>query len=253
MTAIVPYRVPAGARGKFGLAVILLRTLALLPALHAQQPGQAVPSTSPLPSIPTYSFSFERDGLPVPTYIVVIARDGSGRYAGTEVTLPARASDPAPAPQPFGREFNVTPATAGKIAELAHGLHNFSVTCASKAKNIADTGRKRLTYLGPDGRGSCDYNYTENKNVQALTDIFQGVAETMDQGRRLDFLHRYDRLGLDDAIAFLAQEVSSGRALEIGIIAPSLHAIAEDEEVMQRVRARASSLLALTPADTASR
>jgi hypothetical protein len=229
------------------MLVALLLSVALGPALHAQQ-KQPDPPAKALPAIPTFSFSFEREGLPVHTYLIVVAQDGSGRYAGEEISHPGRATDPPSAPQPFSREFTVSQPTARKIATLAHDLHNFNVTCASKAKNIADTGKKRLTYQGPDGQGSCDYNYSENKNVQALTDIFQGLAETMDMGRHLDFLHRYDRLGLDEAISILAQEVTESRALEVGTIAPSLRSLAADPEVMQRVRTRAKTLLTDAPA-----
>jgi hypothetical protein len=215
-----------------------------LPVIHAQQPAAAFS-----PATPTFSFSFERPGVPVPSYILVIAQDGTGRYAGTETGEPARASDPPLAPQPFGREFNVSRATANKIASLARDLHNFNMECASKAKNIADTGKKRLSYMGPDGQGSCTYNYTENKDVQALTDLFQGIAEAMDEGRRLDLLRRFDRLGLDAAVTFLAQQATDGRALELETIAPSLRAIADDAEVMQRVRTKAATLLAGIPTE----
>jgi hypothetical protein len=120
-------------------------------------------------------------------------------------------------------------------------------TCASKAKNVADSGTKTFTYIASGTTTSCTYNYTEVKDLDALTEIFQGMAETMDLGRRLDFLHRFDRLGLDDAIAFLAEEISSGRAIEVGIIEPSLRSIASDAQVMQRVRTKAAALLALIP------
>ena len=119
-------------------------------------------------------------------------------------------------------------------------------------KNIADTGTKTLTYTGADATGSCTYNYTENKDVQALTDIFQALAETMDIGRQLDHLHRYDRLGLDEAMTSLAQEVASGRALEVGTIAPSLNSIAADGQVMERVRTKAKTLLAQVSKEAAN-
>jgi hypothetical protein len=148
---------------------------------------------------------------------------------------------------------SITPATTDRIFALSQKLDRFNVACASKAKNIADTGTKSLSYSGPDGTGSCTYNYSENKDVEELTGIFQGMAETMDEGRALDRLHRFDRLGLDAAMAFLAQEVSAGRALEVGTIAASLRSIADDADVMQRVRARARTLLALLPADNDAR
>src|SRR5205823_7571283 len=107
---------------------------------------------------------------------------------------------------------------------------------ASKAKNIADTGKKTLTYTGPDGSGSCTYNYSENKTIDMLTNTFLAIAYTLDEGRRLEFLHRYDRLGLDAEMSLLLQEVGAGRALELGTIAPALAAIVDDTAVIQRVR-----------------
>ena len=65
----------------------------------------------------------------------------------------------------------------------------------------------------------------------------------MDEGRRLEFLHRYDRLGLDAEMISFAQEVEAGRALELGTISPTLAAIADDTAVIQRVRLRAAKML----------
>lgn len=198
---------------------------------------------------PRVVFAFERQGLAVPKYRFTVHSDGSAVYEGEEAP-PAVGHDPAgmgPA-QPFRSQVNISPATADRIFALGQKLDRFNITCASKAKNIADTGIKTLSYTAPDGSGSCTYNFSENKDVESLTAIFQGMAETMDEGRQLDHLHRFDRLGLDAAITFLAQEVSAGHALEMGTIAESLRSIADDEDVIQRVRARARTLLALAPA-----
>jgi hypothetical protein len=65
----------------------------------------------------------------------------------------------------------------------------------------------------------------------------------MDEGRRLEFLHRYDRLGLDAEMISLGQEVEAGRALELGTIAPALALIVDDTAVIQRVRLRAQKML----------
>jgi hypothetical protein len=203
------------------------------------------------PSI-AFIFAFDHEGVPVPNYTLQIAQDGSGQYRGTEATPSTLNPASPPVPQPFDRSFTLSAATRTRIFNLARDLKYFNIDCASKARNIADTGKKTLSYTGADAAiSSCTYNYTENKNVQALTDIFQGIAETMNEGRKLDYLHRYDRLGLDAEIIYLAQEVTEGRALEVGTITASLRSIAADAEVIQRVRARANSLLALVPAGSA--
>ncbi len=217
-------------------------------AMHAQDNATAA---SPAPQV---TFSFDRKGLPVPTYRFSVNQDATGAYQGQQIPQShAPAVSAELPPQSFRQPITLSPATTARIFSLARQLKHFNITCASKAKNIADTGTKILAYSGPDGSGSCTYNYTESKDVQALTDIFQGIAETIDEGRELDRLHRYDRLGLDAAMTFLAQEVSAGRAIEVGTIAVSLRSITADPDVMERVRTRAGTLLAQIPTDGSAR
>jgi hypothetical protein len=225
--------------------------LLVFPASWNTALGQDLKTASTPASLPTavsrprVVFAFDRKGLPVPKYQLTINEDGSGLYEGQSVLETSDSpNSPDPPSQSFRRPLNISPTTVAQVFKLSQQLDHFNKVCASKAKNIADTGTKTLSYAGPDGSGSCTYNYTESKDVQALTDTFQGIAETMDRGRELDHLHRFDRLGLDAAIKFLADEVSEGHALEIGTIAASLRSIASDPDVMERVRTRANALLA---------
>jgi len=190
------------------------------------------------------SFKFDRVGLPVPHFTLRVHENGTGTYQADQAEIPAtQTSMRGQAAQHIDRPINLTPRTIAKIFKDARELNHFSVECASKAKNIADTGTKTLTFAGSDGTGSCVYNYSENKTVQSLTDIFLGIASTLDEGRQLEFLHRYDRLGLDAEINSFADEVKEGRALELGTISPTLAAIADDTAVIQRVRLRAAKML----------
>ena len=227
-----------------GIALSVL-VASCFPLCAQDSPPVAQPASSSLPHV---SFSFDRKGVPVPTYRFIVNQDATGSYQGQEI--PRSSGGPAELPpQSFRSPFSLSPATTARIFSLARQLKYFNIPCASKAKNVADTGTKILAYTGRDGSGSCTYNYTENKDVQALTEIFQGIAETMDEGRELDRLHRYDRLGLDAAMTFLVQEVSAGHALEVGTIAASLRSITADPDVMERVRTRAGALLTQIPGD----
>jgi hypothetical protein len=198
----------------------------------------------------TMTFHFERPGLRVPRFNLEISEAGRGLYTGDELPVSVGHPDTPPSPHPFNLQvLRVSHATLEKVFALTRSLNYFNVSCASTAKNVADTGKKTLTYSSSDGViGSCDYNYTENKDVQTLTDILQGIAETMDEGRRLDYLHRYDRLGLDAELESFSREVADGRAIELQAIAETLSSIADDADVMQRVRTRAGALLTLVPA-----
>lgn len=219
-------------------------------AFAAAQTVTAAPDSSATKQAEV-SFQFDRIGLPVPHYILLMREDGTGRYQADQAEMPATATSMrSQAAQHIDRPVNLTHGTLTKVFKAARGVNYFNIECASKAKNIADTGKKTLNYAGPDGSGSCTYNYSENKTIDALTNTLLAVAYTLDEGRRLDFLHRYDRLGLDAEMISLSQEAEAGRALELGNIAPTLAAIADDTALIQRVRLRAQKMLEQVAAET---
>ncbi|RZU39857.1 hypothetical protein [Edaphobacter modestus] len=207
----------------------------------------ATPALMPVVSIPQVSFQFERVGLPVPKFTIVVHEDGTGTYQAQVASVSGggrAAVQPTASSPPVNRPIKISPPMTETIFKTAHALDHFNMECASKAKNIADTGKKTLSYKGVDGQGSCLYNYSENKSVTQLTETFQAIAFTMDEGRKLEFMHRFDRLGLYSEIDVLSHEVQEKRALEVGNIAPALRAIIADEDLMQKVRERAAKLLA---------
>ena len=75
-----------------------------------------------------------------------------------------------------------------------------------------------------------------------------GVSETIREGARLELLLQHDRLGLDQETEFMVDAVKDGRLRQIGVIRDILERLADDPEVMDRVRKRARVLLARTGA-----
>jgi hypothetical protein len=226
--------------GRAILSSVLLLTPTLLFASQA-----AAPRPEPADNLPAeVSFQFERAGLPVPQFTIQLLENGAARYEAEQADRPSTiTSVRGEAAQHIDRTLMLSPSTVAKVFKAARELDQFNVVCASRLKNIADTGKKILSYSAADGHGSCAYNFSENKSVTMLTDTFMGIAYTLDEGRRLEFLHRYDRLGLDAEMITLSHEVDAGRALELGTIAPTLTAIADDGAVLQRVRVLATKML----------
>lgn len=189
-------------------------------------------------------FQFDRPGVPVPHFILIVDEGGAGTYQADQA--PVASSDGSVRGQAglkVDRKIQVSEGTAAKLFQRARALNYFRGPCASKAKHIANTGEKTLSYAGSDGTGSCVFNYSEDANVTALMNTFVAIAFTLDEGRKLEFLHRYDRLGLDEEMNFLTQEAAAGRAQELETIAPALNAIEEDTAVMERVRIAAARLI----------
>jgi hypothetical protein len=231
------------------VAVVALLLVAGWGACGVAQVGSAGDAlASKRMTMPSVSLRFELAGVEVPRFTLTIYSDATGTYEG-EVSIAGEGREgdaPAP-PELFRRELTVSKALAGRVFSLAGKLKDFKMECETKAKNMADLGKKTLTYRALDGAGSCTYNYSDDEKVQELTATFRGLAETMDVGRRLEFLRRFDRLGLDAELELLSSELRDGRARELGTIAGSLRAIAGDADVMQRARTKAGALLATVP------
>jgi hypothetical protein len=184
------------------------------------------------------TFTYVRAGMPVPQYEMSVGEDGTGRYVAK-----VASRDGSSPPQEVTQTFAVSAKTAGMIFETARGLNRFDTACQAKVKNVASTGAKTLAYAGGDGKGGCAYDYADSRQVQAVTNAFYGMAMTLDLGRKLEWDHRYDRLGLDKDMQSLTQLTASGGAIEPGAIAATLRSIAEDTQLLQRVRLRAAGLL----------
>jgi hypothetical protein len=213
--------------------------LLLLPVM-AQQPA-AAPET--------LSFSIDHGGVPLPSFTLTVHPDGSAVYQVSYPPEPTRYS-PYAAPVATQPNTNVTlniqlshTGTAA-LFDHARATNGFAGGCNSKAKNIANTGKKTLTYTAAETPGSCVYNYSEDKNVAYLTDSFLAIAYTLDEGRRLEMKHRYDRLALDPESDALVNAAKRGEASEFGTIAQILQALVDDPQVLERVRKRAANLLA---------
>lgn len=206
-------------------------------------PSFATPSSAQNASLQNatlqVAFKFDRPvaGVTVPHYTIEVHGDGIGLY---HAELPIANSLDT---RKIDRPLAITPASTKTVFELLDTLQSSNVPCASKMKNIADTGTKTLTYRDSKGNGACTYNFSENKAVAQITDFFLTIEFTLEEGRALDFKHRFDRLGLDAEMTILAAAVESGRAKEVGNIAATLRSIAGDTELIERVRLRAAKLL----------
>ena len=219
----------------------------MLPGTVWAQASKTPVDSKPAGGMARVTFQYERAGLTVPRFRMVVNEDGSGSYEADEIPS-AESSGGAQGQGPGAvahveRALTISPGMTAKIFKVARAERFFQATCASKAKHIADTGTKTLSYEGPDGKGSCVYNYTEDKGVSSMTDVFLGISQTLEEGRRLEFKRRYDRLGLDAELDALTKENDSERAVELGTISSTLRQLAGDADLMQRVRWRASKLL----------
>ena len=193
-------------------------------------------------------FIYENPQLQPPKYVVTVGEDGTGHYRSEGGGPASNDLQNMPA-DPQDRPIHISKALREAMFATARKNKLFAVSCDDGAKNIAFQGTKTLQYEGPEGRGSCTYNWSKNGQIDKLTDQFQGVVTTLDEGSKLQRQYEHGRLSLDTELEFLEQMVHEGRAIELENIAPILQTLAGDEAVLQRVQRRARALLAEAKSD----
>jgi hypothetical protein len=191
---------------------------------------------------PVLTVDFSNPGASPSHWMLTLHPDGSGHFYSELGSRPADGSQSVEAPN-VDRDIRVNGEFAERVFQTARHHRLFKVECESHLK-VAFQGWKKLSYRGPDGEGTCEFNYSKDKEIQALGDSLTAVAGTILEGARLETLLLHDPLGLDRETEYLVEAAGDGRVQQICTIRRILERLAEDEGVMERVRRRAKILLA---------
>jgi hypothetical protein len=200
--------------------------------------------SGPLTPDPVVEVDYTNPGLTPSHWVLTMNPDGTGHFWSEKLNVEQAVAPGQSAPSPaVDREIKVSAEFARRVFEQARHHKLFAEECESHMK-VAFQGWKKLSYHGPEGEGSCAFNYSKDKQMEELGESLVAVAETILEGSRLDWLLRYDRLGLDREMDYVVEGVGDGRLKEMGTIRGVLERLAGDESVLERVRKRARTLLA---------
>lgn len=194
--------------------------------------GQAKPET--------VEVDFSNPALAPSHWTLTIHPDGSGHFTSYGGDMPGGDSD-LKAP-PVNRDVHLSQEFADHVFQTAYSHKLFNTKCESHLK-VAFQGSKTLRYEGSKGSGSCTFNYSTDRDIQALGDSMVAVEQTIMEGARLELLLKHDPLGLDEEMNFLVQAAKDGRAKQICTIRAILVELANDPNVLDGVRKRADMLL----------
>lgn len=185
---------------------------------------------------------FSNPGISPAHWTLTLHPDGTGRFHSEPGKPSSSESTEIDAPA-IDRDVQLSKDYAQHVFRIARQHKWFNQKCESHLK-VAFQGWKKLSYDGPDGHGACTFNFSQDKDIEALGDSLVGVAETLREGARLEMLLQHDRLGLDKEMEYIADGAKDGRMQQIGAIKGILERLAGDDEVLERVRKRAQLLLA---------
>jgi hypothetical protein len=195
---------------------------------------------------PVIQVDFSNPGLAPAHWTLTIHTDGSGHFHSDQGDAHSTIPQPTDATRldapDLDRDVHLSAHFTGRLFQSARNYKWFNVDCESRRK-VAFQGWKKLSYTGSEGQGSCRFNYSEDKGIQALGDSLVAVASTILEGARLEMLLQHDRLGLDKEMEYIIEAQGDGRLQQIFAIRGILTRLADDPGVMERVRKRARLLL----------
>lgn len=210
----------------------------MLLARCGAEDAPAAPSASPVVTV-----EFSNPALSPSHWKLVLHPDGRGHFV-SEMGEPKGSDHPGEMRIPdVDRDIRLSPKFADSVFQTAQRHSWFDQRCESHMK-VAFQGWKSLSYSGPEGAGSCTFNYSKDKEIETLGDSFLAVAQTILEGVRLEMLLQHDPLGLDKEIENLSTAAEDGRAQQLCAIRGILERLAQDDGIMDLVRKRARSLLA---------
>ncbi len=138
-------------------------------------------------------------------------------------------------------KFTLPPECVDEVYGLAGKLDGFKRPLESQLK-VAFMGTKTFRLEDGAGKTEVKYNYTENKDAQALQDWFERMAESAQHLTELERTAKYDRLGVVNALAILESALERDRVVAPEQFLPLLDRIVANENYMHTARARASEI-----------
>jgi len=237
------------------LVCMLLAALAQVAVVTKQVPDEAQLH----PAVPKVTFDSIWEAAKPQEYLITVRSDGPSTYLSrnplgavqTDENPPDKkwrseekaAAPPADKDPDFHVEFTISQANAQRIFKDAQAANYFNGNFDFTKHAVANTGHKTLTYGDPVRYFQTTFNLSENKAVDDLAHLFQAISNTIEFGRKLEFKHKYDKLGLEGDLKAMEDAMENHNLAELQIIAPTLQSIADDSSVLNIARARAKRLL----------
>ena len=215
----------------------LIFILMALPAALALW-GQNEPQN---PVRPTITFDRVWEAYKPQDVTITVQSTGTAKYVSRNPFTPP---DQTGADPDYIIDFTLSTRNQERLFRDAREANYFHGDFTYKKHAVASTGKKTLTYSDPVRHFSTTYDYSDNKAIEEITNIFSGISNTIEHGRKLAYLHRFDKLGLEDELKGMESAAEGHNLAEIQIIAPTLKSIANDSRVLNIARQRAKRLLA---------
>jgi hypothetical protein len=104
-------------------------------------------------------------------------------------------------------------------------------------------GMKTLTYEAGNETSKVQYNYTENRTAQQLTDILEKIGNVEERISQLEYDMKYDPLGLPQTLLQIEEGLDDNDFVEPALMIPTLQKISTNSRFMHLAQSRAEGIV----------
>ncbi|MSO21467.1 MAG: hypothetical protein EXQ56_13620 [Acidobacteria bacterium] len=148
------------------------------------------------------------------------------------------------APTEDPTELSISPEVAQHAFSLAETLGWFSGPQLESGKKVAQMGKKTLRYENGSERNEVSYNHTELPEALELAGWFEKLSTTQQHIDRIDYLLRFDRLGIVKELLQAEMDLNQGRLLEPRLLLPALNKVLANKSLVNVAHDRATQIIA---------
>ena len=161
-----------------------------------------------------------------------IDANGKGTYDSHKL-------DDPPDPHPL----QISAGTTAKIFSLVESLNYFHSLDLESRHKVANMGLKTLTYEAGKEMGRVQYNYTENRTAQQLTEMLEKIGNVEDRITQLEYSMKYDHLSLPQTLREIQEGLDDRNFVEAALMIPTLEKISTNPHFLHLAQSRAQEIL----------
>ena len=179
-----------------------------------------------------FEYCREMPGSEYEQQCVDLKHDGSGQSRSKR----KGAAEPAAA-------FTLSPAGREKFLSVIEGTRNLADRQKYESKRrVANLGHKHITLEMASEKREADFNYSDLKEVNALTTFFDGLINQLTIVQELEAATQYERLSIPERLDRLETDLKLGRIGDPAGLIPALDKLIANDRVLDYARQHAQQM-----------
>jgi hypothetical protein len=183
------------------------------------------------PAVPQVTFTKTLKGSSPEYMALTIDASGKGTYDSHKLEDP-----PAP------RALQISAGTTARIFSLAESLNYFRFLDLDTHHKVANMGLKTLTYEAGKEINRVQYNYTENRAAQQLTEMLEKISSVEERIAQLEYAMKYDHLSLPETLREIQEGMNDHNFVEAALLIPTLEKISSNPHFLHLAQSRAQEI-----------